>query len=381
MKNSLLNTNVKVKKWFEIIFNIQLKNCKFVSLVAVFCVHFLLLSAQVIFISDAEAATTQVQKRPRIAFIGHSPTAEKWWDPVKNSLIEAAEDFDIDVDFLNPEDGNIDEMARIISSLDPARYSGVISTIADFEKLRGPLLGITKNKHLPLITANSGTYDQSEAVGALLHVGQPEMLAGTVAGEQARKAGVTSVVCVIRYMENAATHQRCKGFAQGLGLSTQGQELEVKGSEQEIEETVRQFVESHPNVGSLLTMGPTEAHPTISALKKLKPGTKKPYFITFDLSKKITAGISSGIVDAAIDQQPYLQGYIPVAVLAYKIRHPDASVLVSEMNAFANPKLHSRASKYGLSLKPSKERNINSGPGIVNRTNVEKVDLYGGKYR
>ena len=341
----------------------------------------LLLSTQVIYISSAEAATSTETKRLRIAFIGHSPTTEKWWDPVKNALIQAGEDYQIDVDFLNPKDGSIDEMARIISSISPERYSGVISTIADYEKLREPLLSISKEKHLPLITVNSGTYTQSESVGALFHVGQPETLAGTQAGEQARKAGVKSFVCIIRYMENAATHQRCNGFAQGLGLPVPGQELAVKGSDQEIEATVLQFVESHPNLGALLTMGPTEAHPTISALRKLKAGAHKPYFVTFDLSKQITAGISSGIVDFAIDQQPYLQGYIPAAVLAYKIRHPEASILVSEMSVFADVKLNRRASKYGLTLKPSNAKNINSGPGFVNRLNVDKIDLYGGQYR
>ena len=37
---------------------------------------------------------------------------------------------------------------------------------------------------------------------------------------------------------------------------------------------------------------------------------------TFDLSDDISKGIKSGTVKFAIDQQPYLQGYIPVAVLA-----------------------------------------------------------------
>jgi len=51
------------------------------------------------------------------------------------------------------------------------------------------------------------------------------------------------------------------------------------------------------------------------------------------------------------------------------------------MSVFADVKLNRRASKYGLTLKPSNAKNINSGPGFVNRLNVDKIDLYGGQYR
>lgn len=320
-------------------------------------------------------------KRPRIAYIGHSPDGERWWDPVKNGLADARADVDVDIDFLNPADGSIEAMARIVAGLSPDKYDGVVSTIPDFGKLERPLMSLVKDKKMFLITANTGTHAQSEGVGALLHVGQPETHAGRLAGEQARKAGVTSFVCINRYTANAATRERCDGFAAGLGLQGAGPQLEVKGSEAEMEAEIRRFVEANPQVGALLTMGPSEAHPTIAALRGLKANAKKPYFVAFDLSKQITSAIVAGSVDFAIDQQPYLQGYLPALLLARRIRHPGESLLMTKMLVFADPKLHLRVAKYGVAMKPGEGRHLNSGPGFVSRSNVDKVQLYGGQYR
>jgi simple sugar transport system substrate-binding protein len=331
--------------------------------------------------AQAPAEPGTAAKRPRIAFIGHSPDGERWWDPVKNGLADARADFDIDVDFLNPADGSIEAMARIIAGLSPEKYDGVVSTIADFGKLEQPLAALVKSRKLLLVTANTGTHAQSEAVGALLHVGQPEELAGRLAGEQARKAGVTSFVCINRYIANAATRERCDGFAAGLGLRGTGPQLEVKGSDAEMEADVLRFVEANPQVGALLTMGPSEAHPTIAALRRLKPTAKKPYFVAFDLSKPITAAIVAGTIDFAIDQQPYLQGYLPAALLARRIRHPGESLLMTKVTVFAEAKLHARVARYGVAVKPGEGRHLNSGPGFVSRVNVDKVQLYGGLYR
>ena len=68
--------------------------------------------------------------------------------------------------------------------------------------------------------------------------------------------------------------------------------------------------------------------PAQKALQKM--GLKsKIWFATFDLSEEIANGIKDGSVQFAIDQQPYLQGYIPVAILALsrQLKTNDVAVL------------------------------------------------------
>ena len=74
---------------------------------------------------------------------------------IRNALAHASEDYGIQVDYLNPKDGSIEEMARILRGTSPTQYSAVISTIADFNLLQLPLADIVRFKRLPLITVNS----------------------------------------------------------------------------------------------------------------------------------------------------------------------------------------------------------------------------------
>lgn len=332
----------------------------------------------------ATAQTVQTEDSTaerRYAFVSHAPDSDTWWNTIRNALAHVSEDYAIQVDYLNPKDGSIEEMARILRGISPTRYSAVISTIADFKLLQEPLTDIVRFKHLPLITVNSGTTAQSEQIGALMHIGQPEFEAGRAAGEEARKVGVRSAVCFNHYAQNAASHERCNGFAAGLGLAGPAKELALEGSAAAIEQTIRRFFAEGPLPDVVLTLGPTGAHPTLAALGAMKAMPAKPMLVTFDLSTPITQGVRSGGVAFAIDQQPYLQGYLPVALLREYLRRPDASITAVKLAVYANEKLHVRMAKYGISLRPADKAHINSGPGFVTKVNVEKVERYSGQFR
>ena len=90
------------------------------------------------------------------------------------------------------------------------------------------------------------------------------------------------------------------------------------------------------------------------------------------------------MVAFAIDQQPYLQAYLPVAILVEYLKKPDASLdsLDSiKVGAYVNPKLSERMAAYDLDLLAAKGRHINSGPAFVTKINIGKVDQYSGSYR
>lgn len=108
---------------------------------------------------------------------------------------------------------------------------------------------------------------------------------------------------------------------------------------------------AHPDVDGLITLGPEGADPTLAALTEMgKAG--KIHFATFDLSPQIIKGLKSKAISFAIDQQQYLQDYLPVVSLALQAR-------------------------YGL--LPGGD--ILSGPGFVTKGNVGKVEKLAGKIR
>ena len=314
----------------------------------------------------------------KYVLISHAPDSDSWWNTIKNAIKQAGEDFDVQVDYRNPPSGDLADMSRLIEQAAAANYDGVITSIADYNVLQGAIKKVT-DKKIPLITINSGTTQQSEKLGAIMHVGQPEYEAGKGAGERAKKAGVKSFLCVNHYATNPASFERCRGFADAIGVDFKRSTLDAGDDPTGIEAKVSTWLRQNPNTGAVLALGPTSASPSMRAIDKA--GLKgKIYFATFDLSDDIAKGIKDGSVQFAIDQQPYLQGYIPVAVMATMKQLHTTDVKKVEAALQANPKVKARFDEYGLAPVYG-ARHILSGPGFVTKDNIGKVEKYAGQYR
>ncbi|UTV98228.1 sugar ABC transporter substrate-binding protein [Marinomonas rhizomae] len=306
----------------------------------------------------AGAATLGVMSMPtaahaegeRYVFISHAPDSDSWWNVIKNAVKQAASDMKVTVEYRNPPTGDLADMARIVEQAVATNPDGIVLSIADFDTLEGPLEKASK-KGIPFITMNSGTQEQSKALGALLHVGQPEFAAGFGAGQRAKKQGVKSFLCVNHYITNPASVERCMGFAKGLGVELGNQMIDSGSDPTNVETKVSAYLRKNPNTDAILTLGPTSAHPTLRALEKNR-NLKNIYFGTFDLSGQISAAIKDGRINFAIDQQPYLQGYLPISFLTLYTR-------------------------YGLI--PSND--VNSGPGFITKDNIALVEKYAGEFR
>ena len=108
--------------------------------------------------------------------------------------------------------------------------------------------------------------------------------------------------------------ERCKGYADALGVPLGDQMIDSGIDPTSVYNKVKSYLSQHPDTQAILTLGPNSADPTIKLLRDMGQ-TNKYNFISFDLSSDIAQGIKDGIVSAAIDQQPFLQGYMPVSLL------------------------------------------------------------------
>lgn len=287
----------------------------------------------------------------RFVLISHAPDSDSWWNSIKNALKLAGEQMNVEVQYRNPSSGDIADMARIVEQVAASNPDGVIVTIADYNALSRVLWRVTQ-KGIPLITINSGTHEQSEALGALLHIGQPEYDAGYAAGKRAQKeADVKSFVCVNHVITNPASVERCKGFADAIGVELEGNMIDSGLDPTTVQNKVAAHLRTHPDVDAVLTLGPPTASPALRALEQMKI-TDQVYFGTFDLSDDIARAIKDGKIAFAIDQQPFLQGYLPVVLLTNYVR---------------------------FGVMPS--NHINSGPGFITKANIAQVEALAGEYR
>lgn len=330
--------------------------------------------ALAIFASGMESSAAAGE---RFVLISHAADSDTWWNTVRNAIRQAGEDFNVTVDYLNPPNGDMAGMARLIGQASKGRYDGMISSIGD-DSVQQALQQAAKK--IPLVTINSGTQQQSEQLGAIMHVGQPEYEAGKGAGVRARASGVKSFVCVNTFAQSPASYERCRGFAEAIGVADyKSFTLEAGSSARSVHDLLGNFLLAHPGTQAVLALGPDGSSEALKVLDEM--GLKgQMWFATFDLSGDAAAAIKEGSMKFAIDQQPYLQGYIPVAVLAIMKRENTADPQRVMEVLRGNRKFMKRLEEYALTPLYGK-RHISSGPGFVTRSNIGKVEKYAGQYR
>jgi len=282
--------------------------------------------------------------------VSHAPDSDSWWNTIKNGIKLASEQLDVEVEYRNPPTGDLADMARIIEQAAASNPNGIITTLADYDVLSGPIKSAV-DQGINVIIMNSGTPEQTREVGALMFVGQPEYDAGYAAGLRAKGDGIGSFVCVNHVISNTVVAERCRGFADGLGVELGSSMLDSGQDPGEIKNRVMAYLNANPKTEAVLTLGPTSADPTIEALKE-NGLAGDIYFGTFDLGTEIVKAIKEDIIKWGIDQQPFLQAYLPVVVLA-------------------------NYDRYGV--LPG--NNINSGPGFVTKDALSKVEEFAGEYR
>lgn len=286
----------------------------------------------------------------RYVLVSHAPDSDSWWNTIKNGIALAGEQVGVEVEYRNPPTGDIADMARIIEQAAASNPDGIITTLADFDVLSGPIRAAV-DQGIDVIIMNTGTPEQAREVGALMYVGQPEYDAGLAAGMRAKGEGVTNFLCVNHAIQQPTVGERCRGYAKGLGIELGDSMMDSGTDPSEIKNKVLAYLTAHPEVDGILTLGPVSADPTIAALKQNgMAGTL--HFGTFDLGTEIVNAIKDGTIKWGIDQQPFLQAYLPVIVLA-------------------------NYDRYGV--LPG--NNINSGPGFVTADGLTKVEEFAGEYR
>jgi simple sugar transport system substrate-binding protein len=314
----------------------------------------------------------------KFVLISHAANSDKWWNTVKNAIRQAGEDFNVTVDYRNPTNGDQTGMAQLIDQAVAKKYDGIITTIGN-DAVQRSLQEVVAKK-IPLITINSGTQQQSEQLGAIMHVGQPEYDAGWGAGVRAKVSGIKSFVCVNTFAQSPASFERCRGFAEAISVSDYRASTLVAGADAStVDSKLSAYLRANPDTQAVLTLGPDGASAASKVLEKL--GLKgKIWFATFDLSADAAKDIKQGSMQFAIDQQPYLQGYIPVAVMAIMQREKTDDLEMVMQMLRENPKFRQRLDDYGLTPLYG-VRHISSGPGFVTRRNIDKVEKYAGSYR
>jgi simple sugar transport system substrate-binding protein len=275
----------------------------------------------------------------RFVVVVHGQAADPFWSVVKNGVDEAAADTGATVEYRAPTTFDMVQMSQLIDAAVASQPDGLVVSIPDADAL-GPSIENAVAAGIPVISMNSGS-DVREQLGVAVHVGQTEYEAGLGGGKRMKEAGVTSAICINQEVGNVALDLRCEGFADGL--EGEVEVVAVTMDPTEIQNAISAQLSNNPDIGGVLALGPSAAEPALQALEQ-SGALEQVQFGTFDLSPGVLQAIADGKMAFAIDQQQFLQGYLPIVLLKQYVQ-------------------------YGLMPAGT----VMTGPGFVTQENAEQV--------
>jgi simple sugar transport system substrate-binding protein len=257
----------------------------------------------------AKDSVSLTQKKDiTIAMVTHGDGGS-FWSVAKKGAEQGAKDMGVTLKY-SESNNDPEEQAQLIEAAVTEGVDGLAVSAPNPDAIKDAVQTAVDAK-IPVITLNSGA-EESSSLGALTHVGQTESIAGEGAGAKFKEAGVTKLICVIHEQGNVGLNQRCEGAKKGFGGDVEN--VQVAGTS-DISTTLTELqskLESDDSIDGVLALNPDIA---VAARDAVAGAGSKAKVATFDLSGDVVKAIKSDEILFAVDQQQYLQGYLPVVFL------------------------------------------------------------------
>ncbi|MET8013624.1 sugar ABC transporter substrate-binding protein [Streptomyces sp. NPDC005271] len=242
--------------------------------------------------------------RLKIAMITHAPPGDTFWDTVRKGAKAAAAKDNIELVYSGNPSG-ADQASLVRNAIDQ-KVDGIAITLAKPDAMKSAVAKARK-AGIPVVAFNAGL-DQWKDMGLLEFFGQDESIAGEAFGKRLNEVGAKHSICVIQEQGHVALEARCAGVKKTFKGKTDT--LYVNGTDMpSVKSTIAAKLKQDSSIDHVVTLGAPFA---LTAVQSAKDAGGKAKVATFDLNKDLVTAVKSGDVEFAVDQQPYLQGYLAI---------------------------------------------------------------------
>lgn len=254
--------------------------------------------------SEGAANSTGVDKPTMtVAFITHAGPGDTFWDLVRKGAEAAAANDNIELQYQSDPDGA--NQANLVQSAIDKKVDGIAVTLAKPDAMKANVEKAVQGG-VPVVALNGGI-DDWKSMGVLGYFGQDEKVSGAGAGERLKQDGAKKALCVIHEQGNVSLEARCDGAKSTFPDTVK---IYVTGTDMPgVQAAVTSKLQQDSSIDRVLTLGAPFALTAIQSIKDAKSSAK---VVTFDTNKDLVTAIKDGQVEWAVDQQPYLQGYLAV---------------------------------------------------------------------
>jgi simple sugar transport system substrate-binding protein len=239
-----------------------------------------------------------------VAMVTHGPPGDTFWDLIRKGAETAAKKDNIDLKYSAELQGP--DQANLVQNAVDSNVAAIAVTLARPEALK-PAVERATSEGIPVVALNAGM-DDWQAAGAKAYFGQDEQISGEAAGKKLAAHGAKKVICVIQDQGNVALESRCAGVKAGFGGAVEN--LNVNGTDlPSVQSTITAKLQQDPAVDYIVTLGAPIA---LTAVESAKNAGSTAKIGTFDTNAQLVDAIKDGTVQWAVDQQPFLQGYLAI---------------------------------------------------------------------
>lgn len=241
------------------------------------------------------------------AVVTHSAQGDAFWDRVKSGAEKAGSDYGATVTYSSDPDPA--KQSQLIDNAVAQGVDGIVLSMANPDGLKASVEKAVA-AGIPVVTINSGI-ERSKEFGAFTHIGQSETVAGAAVGEELSTLGLTNVLCVMHEAGNIGHEERCASAAETFTGTMEN--LQVDGTnDAEVKATIKAKLQADPSIDGILALGGQFA---IDAVGAVEESGSDAVVATFDLTEDVVTAIQNGTVAFAVDQQPYVQGFLGITAL------------------------------------------------------------------
>ncbi|GGZ00926.1 sugar ABC transporter substrate-binding protein [Streptomyces poonensis] len=294
--------------------------------------------------ADAAAGKADTP-RMTVALVTHQAPGDTFWDIVRKGA-QAAADKD-NVELVYSADPNAGNQANFVQNAIDQKVDGIAVTLAKPDAMKD-VIAKAEKAGIPVVGINSGM-DRWQSLGLLSFFGQDESVAGEALGKKLNETGAKHAVCVIHEQGNVGLESRCAGVKKTFEGETET--LNVNGTDMpSVKSTITAKLKQDSSIDEVVTLGAPFA---MTAVQSVADAGGKAKIATFDMNKELTSAIKKGDIEFAVDQQPYLQGYLAID-----------SLWLYENNG---------------NYSGGGEQPVLTGPAFVDGSNVDTVAEYAAK--
>jgi simple sugar transport system substrate-binding protein len=245
--------------------------------------------------------------RMTVAMVTHAPQGDTFWDIIrKGAETAAAKD---NVKLIYSSDESAANQANLVQNAIDQKVDGIAVTLAKPDAMKAVVAKAVK-AGIPVVGLNSGM-DQWKEQGLLEFFGQDESVSGEAFGRKLNTTGAKHAICVVQVQGHVGLEQRCAGVKKTFKGKTDN--LYVNGTDMpSVKSTITAKLKQDSSIDQVVTLGAPFA---LTAIQSISDASSKAKVATFDLNKDLTSAIEKGDIEFAVDQQPYLQGYLAVDAL------------------------------------------------------------------